>query len=181
MDNYLQPTTNSSTNPFNSGKKKTGFDYDPALAALAQRVAASQQTPHSEAIKTATNIAVQAGADPAALVNAKHDLGVKDFIGLCERFVEQVSKGATGMFASAKDAFNQQKQQGQAQTDFSKMKPGDAIYFAADASNGGYGHTGIYSGNGKFISATNNGVQEHPIDQWSKSTGQKPVGFVPQG
>lgn len=179
MDNQL---SNIASNLIGLKKKQTS---EASLNALNQiqmqqsQQSQSQLTDHPAVLKAATNLAAQAGADPGDLVIAKQQLGNKDFIGLCERFVEQVTKGATGLFSSASSAFN--GQQGQSQTDLSKMKPGDSIYFAADQSNGGNGHTGIYSGNNKFISATDNGVQENDLSQWQKSTGQKILGYIPQG
>ncbi len=129
------------------------------------------------AVASATTTAVQNGADPAILNNAKKMLGDQNYIGLCERFVEVATQGKSGLYPSAIAAFNAQK--GNA-TDLANAKPGDAIYFAPDASNEGFGHTGVISGNGNMISATNTGVKETPIDKWTANTGQKILGVIPK-
>ena len=55
----------------------------------------------------------------------------------------------------------------------------DLVYFSPNASNEGYGHTGVYSGNGQMISATDNGVKQSNLGDWLKQTGQKILGYVP--
>ena len=118
--------------------------------------------------------AVQHGANSQVLNQARQSMDHESFIGLCEKFVEQATRGVTGLFASAADAWNKQTHQ----TDMSKIQPGDAVYFAPDKSNNNYGHTGVYLGNGKMQSATYNGIQTSDINQWKQSTGQKILGFV---
>lgn len=125
----------------------------------------------------ATTQAIKNGANPALLQRAKQYLGSDAYIGLCQAFVERATKGMEGIYASAKDAWAQQ--QDKAQTDLSKMKVGDSVYFAPDASNGFYGHTGVYAGNGQFISATDNGIKQVNLDDWMRTTGQKILGFIP--
>lgn len=126
----------------------------------------------------ATTQAIHNGADPSLLDKARQYLGKNAYIGLCEAFVERMTQGAEGIYRSAIDAWNQH--QGNRQTDLSKAQPGDAIYFAADASNRGFGHTGVYMGNGKFISATDNGIRQYDLNDWQKRTGQKVLGYVPK-
>jgi LysM repeat protein len=101
-----------------------------------------------------------------------------DYAGLCQKFVEQYTYGKTGIFPSAADAWDSYSQNGQGMTDFTKLSYGDTLYFAPDSSNGYAGHTGIYIGNGKMISATYNGVQVSDVNQWMSSTGQQLEGFV---
>lgn len=128
----------------------------------------------------ATNQAIQAGADPSVLNKAKQALGNQDYTGLCEKFVE-MTQGTTGKYASAIDAWNKQGADGKAQSGLQGIQPGDAIYFAPDKTNSGYGHTGVYTGDGNMISATNNGVKETPLSGWIKSTGQQILGYIPKG
>jgi cell wall-associated NlpC family hydrolase len=124
----------------------------------------------------ATTEAVSNGASPELLNNAKKMLGAQAYIGLCESFVENAT-GSGWQGTSAIDAWNNNSNV--AQTDMSKIKPGDKIYFGADASNGYFGHTGIYTGNNQFISATYNGIQENDLSNWVNSTGQRVLGFLP--
>lgn len=137
------------------------------------------QQPSSPTETQATTQAIKSGANPGLLERAKQFLGRQEYIGLCQAFVERATKGREGLFDSAIDAWN--KQQNKAQTDMSRIKPGDAIYFAPDASNGWYGHTGVYAGNGQFISATYNGIKQSDLNEWIKSTGQKLLGFISEG
>lgn len=113
------------------------------------------------------------------LNTAAQYLGTKDFNNFCEAFVEQATQGHTGVYPSAIQAWiGQQKSAVQGTQG---IQPGDTVYFSADKSNGGYGHTGIYVGNGQFISATYNGVQTEDLNKWQQSTGQKLLGYVPSG
>lgn len=125
----------------------------------------------------ATSSAIQAGAHPDLLAAARSQLGKKAYIGFCEAFVEQATRGQRGMFPSAIAAWN--GQQNVARPGTNGMQPGDIVYFNADPSNQNFGHTGIYAGNNQFISATNNGIQQTDLDAWQKSTGQKLLGYVP--
>lgn len=122
----------------------------------------------------AVSQALQNGADPGILGQAFQSLGGNQFIGMCEAFVEQMTKGKQGLFPSAIAAWNGQKHQ----SGTSGMKAGDTVYFDADAGNGYNGHTGIYEGNGNFLSATNNGIREYNINDWENMTGQKLLGYV---
>lgn len=126
----------------------------------------------------ATSQAIQNGADPSLLNMAKQYLGKNAYIGLCEAFVERMTQGAEGLYRSAADAWNQHQNKTQG---LSGIQPGDAVYFAPDPSNGYNGHTGVYAGNNKFISATYNGVKEYDLNDWQKSTGQKVLGYVREG
>lgn len=123
----------------------------------------------------ATSQAVAAGADPVNLAWAKQQLGKQEYINYCEQFVENAS-GANGQYASAINAWNSRPQQ--QQTDLSQIRPGDTVYFSANDSNGGDGHAGIYAGNGQFISATDNGVQQYDLGAWQKMTGQQLLGYI---
>lgn len=94
----------------------------------------------------------------------------------CETFTEQMT-GSGWQGASAIDAWNRQAAQNKTSTDLSNLQPGDALYFSPTATNP-YGHTGIYAGNGQFVSATANGIQQYDIGNWLKATGQSLLGFV---
>lgn len=131
------------------------------------------------AISQATSQAIQHGADPDMLANLYRTVGSQNYIGLCQKFVEQATMGSTGHYASASDAWHQQQDRAVKDSNLNGIQPGDAVYFDADQSNQGYGHTGIYTGNGKFISATDNGVQNNPLSDWIGQTGQKVLGYIP--
>jgi len=129
---------------------------------------------NSPQMATATTQAIQSGANPLSLAIAKKQLGDREYIGYCEKFVEQVTKGTTGIYPSAIDAWNQQ--QDKAVTGLDGVQPGDPVYFAPDSSNQGYGHTGIYAGDNQFVSATDNGIQQNDLGKWQQSTGQQVLG-----
>ena len=120
--------------------------------------------------------AIQNGADPSLLDQASQYLNKNQFIGLCEAFVEKMTKGVEGIYKDASTAWNQQASK---VTGLTGVKPGDAVYFAPDASNGYNGHTGVYEGNNQFVSATYNGVKQYDLNDWQKMTGQKLLGYVP--
>jgi hypothetical protein len=122
-----------------------------------------------------TSEAINNGADPKNLAWAKSQLGKKEYKNYCQAFV-RVANGSDKYYGTA---INSWKQQGGV-TDLSKANPGDIVYFDSAKSNGNYGHTGIYSGNGKFISGGLNSVQEMPISEWEKNYNQKALGFIPQ-
>lgn len=119
--------------------------------------------------------ALQAGASPRDLDIARQFLGTKKFIGYCQSFVRQVTGGKT-TGASAIQAWNRAPQKVQGTQG---IKPGDLVYFSPNTSNRGYGHTGIYAGNGQFISATNSGIKQTNVLDWMKTTGQRLLGYVP--
>lgn len=125
----------------------------------------------------ATTQAIKSGANPGLLDRARQFLGQQAYIGLCQAFVEKATKGREGIYTSAIDAWK--RQQDKARTNLADIRPGDAVYFAPDSSNGGYGHTGVYAGNGQFISATYNGIKQVNLNDWVKSTGQRLLGFIP--
>lgn len=113
------------------------------------------------------------------LNTASQYLGTQDYRNYCEAFVEQATQGHTGVYPSAIQAWMAQRNN--AVQGIQGIQPGDTIYFGADSSNGGYGHTGVYIGNGQFISATYNGVKQTDLTSWLKSTGQQLLGYVPSG
>lgn len=127
-------------------------------------------------VSTATTEALRAGADPSMLNRAKQYLGSTEFVRLCQRFTEKFTKGTTGSFPSAIAAWR--GQQNKASTDLANIKPGDSVYFAADNSNQGYGHTGVYMGNGQFLNPSESGVQLSNLDDWMSRTGQRLLGYV---
>lgn len=129
-------------------------------------------------VAEASKSAIQSGANPEIVAAAKDYLGNKDFIGWCEKLV-RMATGRAERFSSAIKAW--QGQQDKAIKGVEGIKPGDAIYFTANKSNKGYGHTGIYAGDGEFISATNNGVEQRDVKDWAIRTGQRILGYVPQG
>jgi hypothetical protein len=124
----------------------------------------------------ATAEAQSAGATPAILALAQKLLGQKAYIGWCQEFVQKVGGTTSGGTAYQAWQNAQNKVQG-----MQGIQPGDLVYFGPDASNNNDGHTGVYAGNGQFISATDSGIMNNSIPQWQNSTGQKVLGYVPQG
>lgn len=133
-------------------------------------------TPSQIKVNVATAQALQAGANPKDLEIARQYLGSSKFIGYCQSFVRQVTGGRT-QGASAIQAWNNAPQK--VQGSINGMQPGDLVYFSPNASNRGYGHTGIYAGQGQFVSATDKGIRQAPIMDWVRATGQKLLGYVP--
>lgn len=145
----------------------------------------SQGTTSNPQVAQVTTDALSNGANPLALAMAKQQLGEKQYIGYCEAYVEHI-QGSSIKYPSAIGAWNTQAQQGKAVAGLNGVQPGDAIYFSPNAGNGGYGHTGVYSGTDSqgqpsFISATDSGIQQVPINSWEQYTGQQALGYIPQG
>lgn len=115
---------------------------------------------------------------PSDVQKAEQDIGDGTYSGYCESFVEQMT-GSGQMGGSAIEAWNNNAQAGRAVSGTDGIQPGDPIYFSANQGNGGYGHVGIYMGNNQFISATYNGTQVENLDDWTKSTGQQILGYLP--
>lgn len=134
--------------------------------------------PHNPTVSTATNAALQSGAPPADLSLAKRFLGDHAYIGFCQAFVEQ-TQGKLHLHPTAVAAWV--ANQNRAVPGLAGVQPGDAIYFAPDASNEGAGHTGIYAGNDQFISATNSGIESQDLGQWQQQTGQRLLGYIRNG
>lgn len=122
---------------------------------------------------------IQSQQAPSDVQSAQGDTGDQTYNNYCEKFVEQAVYGKAGMFPTAADAINSYSQQGQAFAGTKGIQPGDMVYFAPDQSNSYEGHAGIYTGNNKFVSATDNGVEEYDLNKWQKDTGQQLVGYVP--
>jgi len=125
----------------------------------------------------ATQQALAAGAHPLTLALAQQLLGKKDYIGYCEQFVENMA-GITQKQPTAIAAWNNAQNRVQGSQG---LQPGDLVYFSANDTNNKMGHTGIYAGNNQFISATNNGIHQDDLNNWQTATGQKLLGYIPQG
>jgi|SRR5581483_6019213 len=122
---------------------------------------------------------------PSDVQNADQQMGSQNDNGLCEAFVEQEA-GLPNMGATAYDAFNNFSKRGMAQTDLSKIQPGDLLYFAPSSSNGGDGHAAIYQGADQeghpiMVSALDNGVQQTDVNQFMQQNGTTILGFIPMG
>ncbi len=122
--------------------------------------------------------AMSSGANPQVLNKAKQSLGNQDFIGLCEKFIETVTQGKSGLFPSAAAAWDSYTKTGQAQPGLNGASAGDMVYFKPDSSNQGYGHVGLLDQSGNLISATATGVRAVPLNTWIKDTGQQVLGHV---
>jgi hypothetical protein len=118
---------------------------------------------------------------PADVTKAVNDTGDQSYNGWCQAFVEQVTGvKPQGDSSSAVNAWNSFAKNGQAVPSTQGMKAGDLVYFSPNASNNNDGHVGIYQGNGKFVSATDNGVNVQDMTDWQKKTGQQVLGYIPQ-
>lgn len=160
-------------------KKKRTFSTNVTNAAANNSSDASSYyaPPQLPQTSVATTQALQAGANPDILNKAAKYLGSKDFTGLCEKFAETVTQGKTGLYSSAIEAFDRQKDK--VRTDIENMPVGSQIFFSANQGNGDYGHTGVASSPSTFVSATNNGVKNLDIAKWEKATGQTVLGYIP--
>ncbi len=98
------------------------------------------------------------------------------YAGLCLKWVDD-QQGNTTRYPTAYADFQAHAKAGDIQTS-DKIPSGARIYFSPNESNGNMGHVGIYEGNGKFISATDNGVKTFPIKDWENMTGQMYLGFT---
>jgi hypothetical protein len=96
---------------------------------------------------------------------ALNQLGAQNYYNLCERFIEN-AYGTSGQYRSAAAASGSLM----SNTDMADADVGDLVFFRPDASNGNYGHVGIYVGNGEMVSATNSGITRDRLDSpyWSK-------------
>ena len=117
---------------------------------------------NNDAVTKATAAARAAGTPSTVLMRARQMLGDQDYIGLCEKFVENLH-GQSGLYPTALAAA---KSQGLSQ-DWANIKPGDELFFGAAPENGGDGHVGVYSGNGHIVSATSKGVLDLPISAFN--------------
>jgi hypothetical protein len=106
---------------------------------------------HDDQPTRATATALSAGADPANLAWARANMGRSDYYNYCEKFVENAN-GTTGQFPTALAA----AQSSPLETDWSKVRPGDTVYYGGADENQGYGHAAIYSGNGNVVSSAAN-------------------------
>lgn len=190
MDNQAPPTLDSILARQSSAPQPaptvtpTDSNTPPSLDSILARQQAGSSAQGSTIASSdptasqATVQAIQAGADPSDLAAAKKQLGDQDYIGYCESFVEGVT-GEGWKGTSAIDAWRNQSDKAVVGT--KGIQPGDAIYFYPDESNQNFGHTGIYAGNNKFISATDNGIQQYDLNDWHDLTGQEILGYIPQG
>lgn len=122
------------------------------------------------------------GVMPQDVKNAEEYLGQGVDQGMCEEFTSQMTDNVKWGETSA-DAFQNQLQQGLAVADptLTNMPIGAKIYWNPSSANGGNGHTAIYIGNNKMISADYDKVSINDISAWASNTGMTPSGYVPIG
>jgi hypothetical protein len=117
--------------------------------------------------------------------NAKKYVGNQDandsYAGWCQKFTddilntpqEQRQSSALNTFQNNPNSVNDPSLKG--------IQPGDLVYFDAAQSNQGDGHVGFYEGNGKFISATDNGIVDNKnINEWNQQNNQSVLGYIPK-
>lgn len=148
-------------------------------SATQQAYDVASATSSSSGLSSATQQAYKNAMQPQDVVTAQtiQQQKPQDYNGWCESFAEK----ATGMGwqgASAAQAARRFSQKGKLIANPTGMQSGNLVYFHPDASNNYEGHVGIITNGDKFISATNNGIQELPISEWQKQTGQTIAGFV---
>lgn len=144
------------------------------IQAIAEEAMQGNKSQDSNPIKALA----QKYVTPDDVVTAREELGDQSYNGYCERFVEEKAYGKSGIHGSAADAWNHNVKEGNAFSGLDGAQPGDLVYFEPDASNGYAGHAAIYSGGNRMISATYSGVQDSNIDDWTKQTKQKVLGYV---
>ena len=110
-------------------------------------------------------------------MNLKALIGNQAYDDLCEKFVEEAS-GLQTKYANAITAWTSQSKN--AVQGLTGIQPGDTVYFSPNEGNGMNGHAGIYMGGNEFLSATDYGVATNDINNWTKSTGQQILGYIPQ-
>lgn len=100
---------------------------------------------------------------------ATSNISAQDWNWLCQRFVEN-AYGTSGQFFSAQAAGNALIThpylgipEAQNKDPLEGAEVGDLVFFAADETNRGFGHVGIYVGNGEMVSATAGGVKKDHI------------------
>ncbi len=116
---------------------------------------------------------------PSNVQTAMNDVGDQSYNGYCQAFVEQTTYGHQKMFPTAIDAWNSYNQNKQAVQGTQGIKPGDIVYFTPTPKVPA-GHTGIYQGDNKFVSATDTGVASNDLNSWQQGTGQQILGYIPQ-
>jgi cell wall-associated NlpC family hydrolase len=100
-----------------------------------------------------------------AIAWAINQQGSHNWDGYCEMFVEN-AYGTTGQYGSAQDAYNALH----THTDW-KPAIGALVWFVPNSGTGGFGHVGIYVGQGDFISAAGGswGVTILSMSYWSNN------------
>jgi len=115
---------------------------------------------------------------PDNVTQAQNLIGSQDYNQLCERFAEAVTKGKTGVYPSATDAWLDYSKQGKAKQGIDGLKKGDLIYWYNPADSDG--HVSVYIGGDTMIGATDTeGIKQTNINNWAKDTGEQILGHVP--
>jgi len=89
--------------------------------------------------------------------------GASSFGYDCSGFVQMLCRRCG--VNTPRDAWQQAKWDGLAAVDRKDLAPGDLLYFGESKSNHKITHTGVYVGDGKFISATTNRTPNIHIDE----------------
>jgi hypothetical protein len=106
-------------------------------------------------------------------------ISTPNYAGLCLKWVDD-QQGNSNRQPTAYADYQAHAQQGDVSASLKDIPIGARTYFSPNDSNGGLGHVGIYAGNGKFISATDNGIKTFAIKDWEAATGQSFLGWVPK-
>jgi cell wall-associated NlpC family hydrolase len=126
---------------------------------IAQALASAQKAVASAASTATTAVS---GKAQKAVGWAKSMVGRTEWANLCERFVEE-AYGTKGVFPDAAAA-GQQLVTHRGASSLRTAPVGALLYFRADETNNGYGHAGIYLGNGEMISARPDSVKVERVD-----------------
>lgn len=144
------------------------------------------QLPQNAQGASAQDAAIQDPQGNSELSQVGSSLDGHCWNGLCESYAEEQTLGHTGVYPSAIAAYNANAQSGNINTGSTNIPKGAQLFFGADSTNGGFGHTTVSlgsdkSGNTLMEGATYNGVKVNTLNSWLQSSGQKYLGWsMPQ-
>jgi cell wall-associated NlpC family hydrolase len=169
---YIIDTTNGNQQNFPSGTNGSWtLAYNGTTHNFVARVgmfngSQTQASSNNVSVTWASNTLSVATKLSDAVAWAKTQIGSRNWgtgtNTYCELFVENAF-GTSGRFSTAYAGYQSIGISGSPQI------PGQIVFFSKNSSNGGYGHVGIYIGNGQFISVTSSGVQLESLSWWSSN------------
>lgn len=102
-------------------------------------------------------------------------IATPNYAGFCQQFIDD-TVGSKERYPTAFATWQAKVQNGQAQPGTKGIKPGDIIEFQPDDSNGGLGHAAIVQKDGNLKMATDSGIKTFSLEEWTRYTGQVPLG-----
>lgn len=144
----------------------------PVVQTLKKRMQAYEDTaPDQSTISQAMGIL----NDKSTIGQVGKAIQTPNYAGYCLKWVDD-QQGSTNRLPTAYADYQSKAQAGN-MNDSDNPPVGARVYFAPDQSNKNMGHVGISQGNGKFTSATDNGIKTFSLQDWEKYTGQKFLGW----